>query len=137
MSFGKDFKAFVMRGNVVDLAVGVIIGAAFGKIVSSLVGDVIMPPIGLALGGVNFDDWVITLRAANGATPAVVMKLGTYIKTMIDFLFIAFAVFMLIRAVSRFMPKPEAPVTTKNCSECAMPIPLAAKRCGHCCEVQR
>src|SRR5689334_22243245 len=103
MSFGRDFKAFVMRGNVVDLAVGVIIGAAFGKIISSLVGDVIMQPIGLALGGVNFDDWFITLRAASGTTPAIAIKLGTFLKTLIDFLFIAFAVFMLIRALSRVM----------------------------------
>lgn len=125
-----------MRGNVVDLAVGVVIGAAFGRIVSSLVGDLLMPPIGLALGGVNFDDLVITLRAANGTAPAVVMKLGIFLKTIIDFLFIAFAVFMVIRSLSRVMPKPAVPVTTKNCSECAMTIPLAAKRCGHCCEVQ-
>src|SRR5690606_19628371 len=94
MSLIQEFKAFAARGNVIDMAVGIIIGAAFGKIVSSLVGDVIMPPIGLILGGVDFSDLAVTLKAAEGATPAVVIAYGKFIQTIIDFLIISFAIFM-------------------------------------------
>lgn len=100
MSLIQEFKAFAARGNVIDMAVGIIIGAAFGKIVSSFVGDVIMPPIGLLLGGVDFSDLAITLQAAQGETPAVVIAYGKFIQTVLDFLIIAFAIFMGLKAIN-------------------------------------
>ncbi|ALP40825.1 large-conductance mechanosensitive channel protein MscL [Aeromonas schubertii] len=100
MSLLQEFKAFAARGNVIDMAVGIIIGAAFGKIVSSFVGDVIMPPIGLILGGVDFSDLAVTLKAAEGSAPAVVIAYGKFIQTVIDFLIIAFAIFMGLKAIN-------------------------------------
>ncbi|WP_085726103.1 large-conductance mechanosensitive channel protein MscL [Pseudomonas sp. R37(2017)] len=97
----NEFKAFAVKGNVVDMAVGIIIGAAFGKIVTSFVGDLIMPPIGLLIGGVDFSDLAITLKAAEGATPAVVLAYGKFIQTIIDFVIIAFAIFMGVKAINR------------------------------------
>ncbi|MFI0400693.1 MAG: large-conductance mechanosensitive channel protein MscL [Thiolinea sp.] len=106
MSFLSEFKAFAMRGNVVDLAVGVVIGAAFGKIVTSLVNDIIMPPIGMLLGGVNFSDLSIALDEAG----KVVIKYGAFIQTMIDFLIISMAIFLLIKALNKLQkPKEAAP----------------------------
>lgn len=101
MSFLKEFKTFAVKGNVVDMAVGIIIGAAFGKIVSSFVGDVIMPPIGILLGGVDFSDLAIVLKEAQGDTPAVLLAYGQFLQTVIDFVIIAFAVFMGIKAINR------------------------------------
>ena len=132
----KDFKAFIMRGNVVDLAVGVIIGTAFGKIVTSLVQDLVMPPIGLALGKVNMSDLFVNLsdkpvhslveaKAAGAAT----INYGVFLNTIIEFLIIAFFVFLIVKAVTRLHP---ASVTTKACPMCAETIPVVAKRCGHC-----
>ncbi|MGL5285749.1 MAG: large-conductance mechanosensitive channel protein MscL [Aeromonas sp.] len=100
MSLLQEFKAFAARGNVIDMAVGIIIGAAFGKIVSSFVGDVIMPPIGLLLGGVDFSDLSITLKAAEGSAPAVVIAYGKFIQTIVDFLIISFAIFMGLKAIN-------------------------------------
>ena len=100
MSLIQEFKAFAARGNVIDMAVGIIIGAAFGKIVSSFVGDVIMPPIGLILGGVDFSDLAVTLKAAEGDIPAVVIAYGKFIQTIIDFLIISFAIFMGLKAIN-------------------------------------
>ncbi len=109
MSVLKEFRDFAVKGNVVDLAVGIIIGAAFGKIVTSIVADVIMPPIGLLIGGVDFSDLVITLKAAEGAAPAVVISIGKFLQTMIDFTIIAFAIFMLIKVINKVKAKePEA-----------------------------
>ncbi|GGK00169.1 large-conductance mechanosensitive channel protein MscL [Pseudomonas matsuisoli] len=108
MSFIQEFKAFAMKGNVVDLAVGIIIGAAFGKIVSSFVGDVIMPPLGLLIGGVDFSDLAITLKAAQGDTPAVLLSYGRFIQTVFDFLIVAFAIFMVIKVMNRMRHKEEA-----------------------------
>ena len=96
-----EFKAFAVKGNVVDMAVGIIIGAAFGKIVSSFVGDVVMPPLGLLIGGVDFSDLAIQLKAAEGTTPAVVLAYGKFIQTVIDFVIIAFAIFMGVKAINR------------------------------------
>lgn len=107
MSLIQEFKAFAARGNVIDMAVGIIIGAAFGKIVSSFVGDVIMPPIGLILGGVDFSDLAVTLKAAEGATPAVVIAYGKFIQTIIDFLIISFAIFMGLKAINTLKKKQE------------------------------
>lgn len=137
MSMLKEFKTFAMRGNVVDMAVGIIIGAAFGKIVSSFVNDVIMPPIGLLLGGVDFSGFAVTLKEATGADPAVLMKYGIFLNTVIDFLIVAFAIFMIIRAMNKMQKKEEATPepTTKECPECMMAVPIKAKRCGHCSSV--
>jgi len=137
----KEFKEFAMRGNVMDLAVGVIIGAAFGKIISSLVEDVIMPPIGKLLGHVNFSDLYINLSgetykslADAKAHSAATLNYGVFLNTVINFLIVAFAVFLVVHQVNRWTKKPEAPAaaTTKDCPQCAMTIPIAAKRCGHC-----
>jgi large conductance mechanosensitive channel len=110
MGLISEFKAFAAQGNVVDLAVGVIIGGAFGKIVSSLVDDVIMPPIGLAIGGVDFKNLAITLKAAEGEAPAVLLKYGHFLQSIVDFIIIAFVIFMAIRAVNKMKKKEvEAP----------------------------
>lgn len=101
MSILKEFKTFAVKGNVVDMAVGIIIGAAFGKIVSSFVGDIIMPPLGVLIGGVDFSDLVITLKAAQGDTPAVAIAYGQFIQTVLDFIIIAFAIFMGIKGTNR------------------------------------
>ena len=137
----KEFKEFAMRGSVVDLAVGVIIGAAFGKIVSPLVEDVIMPPIGRLLGRVDFSGLFINLSdksyetlAAAKAAGAPTLNYGLFLNTVINFLIIALAVFLVVQQVNRWTKKPAAAAaaTTKDCPQCAMPIPIAAKRCGHC-----
>ena len=135
----KEFKEFAMRGSVLDLAVGVIIGAAFGKVVSSLVEDVLMPPIGRLLGHVNFSDLFLNLSGTSYASladakahGAATLNYGIFLNTIINFVIVAFAVFLLVRAVNKWLPKPPARVTTKDCPQCAMPIPLAAKKCGHC-----
>ena len=137
----KEFKEFAMRGNVVDLAVGVIIGAAFGKIVSSLVEDVIMPPIGQLLGKVDFSKLFISLDGkiyesldAAKTAHAATLNYGLFLNTVINFLIVAFAVFLMVQQVNRWTKKAEAPAapTTKDCPQCAMTIPIVAKRCGHC-----
>lgn len=108
MSLVSEFKQFAMRGNVVDLAVGIVIGAAFGKIVSSFVADVLMPPIGLMLGGVDFSDLAVTLKPATDAAPAVLWSYGKFLQTIVDFLIVAFAVFMLVKGMNRLQRKEEA-----------------------------
>ena len=138
----KDLKAFILRGNVVDLAVGIIIGTAFGKIVSSLVSDVIMPPIGLLLGKVDFSSLYVNLSgqryeslAAAKAAGASTINYGLFINVVLDFLIVAVVVFFLVRGVSKLMPKPkEAPAapTTKDCPFCLSAVPLKATRCPHC-----
>jgi len=137
----KEFKEFAMRGNVLDLAVGVIIGAAFGKIVASLVDDVIMPPVGRLLGHVDFSSKFINLSdktydtlAAAKAAGAPTLNYGIFINAIINFLIVAFVIFIVVRMVNRWTvkPAPATAPTTKDCPQCAMAIPLAAKRCGHC-----
>jgi large conductance mechanosensitive channel len=137
----KEFKEFAMRGNVVDLAVGVIIGGAFGKIVGSLVEDVIMPPIGRLLGHVDFSGLFVDLSGESYKTladakahSAATLNYGMFLNTVINFLIVAFCVFLVVKWISRFAakPAPAAAPTTKDCPQCAMAIPLAAKRCGHC-----
>lgn len=108
MSLVQEFKSFAMRGNVVDMAVGIIIGAAFGKIVSSLVADVVMPPLGLAIGGVDFTSLAITLKAATADTPAVMLHYGKFVQTVVDFTIVAFAIFMLVKAMNALKKKEEA-----------------------------
>jgi large conductance mechanosensitive channel len=138
MSMIKEFREFAMRGSVVDLAVGVIIGGAFGQIVNSFVNDMLMPPLGLLTGGVDFSDLMITLKAATAETPAVNLKYGVFINTVINFIIVAFAIFMMIRGINRLRRREEtkesAAPTTKECPECLMAIPINAKRCGHCTE---
>ncbi len=140
----QEFKKFAMRGNVVDMAVGIIIGAAFGSIVKSLVDDVMMPPIGLILGNVDFSDLFLTLKAGKIAGPyatlaaakaagAVTVSYGLFINSVISFLIVAFAVFILIRQINRLMPKEApAPAATKTCPHCLSSIPAAASRCAFC-----
>lgn len=115
MSMVQEFKAFAVRGNVVDMAVGIIIGAAFGKIVSSAVADVVMPPLGLLIGGVDFSDLALTLKAATDSTPAVVLGYGRFIQTVVDFTIVAFAVFLLVKGINHLKRKeaaaPSAPPT--------------------------
>lgn len=106
--FLQEFKEFAMRGNMIDMAVGIIIGGAFGKIVSSLVADVIMPPLGLLIGGVDFSDLAITLKHATGDDPAVMLRYGAFIQTVIDFLIIAFAIFMMVKGINALRRKQEA-----------------------------
>jgi large conductance mechanosensitive channel len=140
----KEFKEFIMRGNVLDLAVAFIMGGAFGTIVKSLVDDVIMPPIGLALGNVDFSNLFVLLKEGAKAAPpyatlaeakaagAVTLNYGLFVNSIISFVIVALAVFFLVRMANRMMPKPAAAVTTKDCPYCKMPIPLGATRCPAC-----
>ncbi len=142
----KEFKEFAMRGNVMDMAIGIIIGAAFGPIVGSLVGDVIMPPIGLLMGNVDFSNLFFVLKegaqagpyasvAAAKAAGAVTINYGLFINTIINFVIVAFAVFMMVKAMNRMkreQPAPAAAPTTKDCPFCLSAIPLKATKCAHC-----
>ena len=133
MGMLKEFKDFAMKGNVVDMAVGIVIGAAFGKIVSSLVTDVIMPPIGVLMGNVDFSSLAITIKQASGEVPPVAIKYGLFINTVIDFVIVAFAIFMVIKQMNRFKkPEVAAAPTTKDCPYCLMTVPIKAIRCAHC-----
>jgi large conductance mechanosensitive channel len=142
----KEFKEFVMRGNVVDMAVGIIIGAAFGTVVKSLVADVIMPPIGLLLGNVDFANLFLMLQAGKVAGPyaslaaaqaagAVTLNLGMFINTIVSFVIVAFAVYLVVRGVNRLRREQEAPAaapSTRECPYCLSEISLMATRCPHC-----
>jgi large conductance mechanosensitive channel len=136
----KEFKEFAMRGNVLDMAIGIIIGAAFGKIVSSFVSDILMPPIGLVLGRVNFADLFINLSDKPVATlteakaaGAATINYGVFLNTVIDFVIVAFVIFLLVRQINRLKRQEEAPApTTRECPQCAMTIPLKARRCPQC-----
>ena len=137
----KEFRDFAMRGNVIDLAIGIIIGAAFGKIVTSLVNDILMPPLGVVLGKVDFTNLFIDLSGksytslADAKTAgAATINYGVFINNIIDFVIVAFAVFLLVKQINRFMPKPAepAPADAKECNYCKSSIPKAATRCPHC-----
>jgi len=138
----KEFKEFAMRGNVVDMAVGIVIGGAFGKIVASFVKDVLMPPIGMLMGGIDFSTKFINLGEGTFATlaeaqeaGAATLNYGAFINTVIDFVIIAFAIFMVINAMNKAKKKEEEPPaepTTKDCPHCLSTIPIKASRCGHC-----
>lgn len=138
----KEFKEFAMRGNVLDLAVGIIVGAAFGRIVTSFVNDILMPPIGIILGKVDFADLFINLSgqpystlAEAKAAGAATLNYGMFLNTVIDFVIVAFAIFMLVRAVNQQRRQPEAAPaapTTKECRYCFSSIPIKATRCPHC-----
>jgi large conductance mechanosensitive channel len=140
MGFISEFKEFAIKGNVIDLAVAVVIGAAFSKVVTSLVNDIIMPPIGMLLGGVNFNDLFISLNGESypslsvaQAAGAPVISYGVFINTIIEFIIVALAIFVMIKAINR-TKKKEAPAApnTKECPFCKESIPKAAVRCSHC-----
>lgn len=140
----KEFKEFAMKGNVLDMAVGIIIGAAFGTIIKSLVDDVLMPPIGLLLGNVDFSNLFLTIKEGKVAAPyaslaaakaagAVTVNIGVFINTIISFLIVAFSVFLVIKNVNRFRKTPPPPdPTTKDCPFCFSVIPIKATRCPNC-----
>jgi large conductance mechanosensitive channel len=140
----KEFKAFVLRGNVLDLAVGIIIGAAFGTVIKSLVDDVIMPPIGLALGNVDFANLFVLLKPGLNAAPpyatladahaagAVTVNYGNFINNIVAFMIVAFAVFLIVRMANRLKPQDAAAASTKDCPYCRMAVPVGASRCPHC-----
>jgi large conductance mechanosensitive channel len=138
----KEFKEFAMRGNVLDLAIGIIIGAAFGKIITSFVNDILMPPVGLILGKVDFSNLFINLSGKPYATlaeakaaGAATLNYGLFLNTVIDFAIVAFAIFMLVRVVNRMRRQPEpapAALTTQECPYCFSSIPIKATRCPHC-----
>jgi large conductance mechanosensitive channel len=136
----QEFKKFAMRGNVLDMAVGIIIGAAFGRIITSLVSDIIMPPLGLVLGKVDFSTLFLNISGKPYATladakaaGAATINYGLFINNIIDFLIVAFVIFMLVRQVNRWnKPEPVAAPTTKDCPFCATAIPLKATRCPNC-----
>jgi large conductance mechanosensitive channel len=138
----QEFKQFAMRGNVIDMAVGVIIGAAFGKIVTSFTSDVLMPPIGLLLGKVDFSNLFINLSGTPYATladakkaAAPTLNIGLFLNTILDFVIIAFVLFLMIRQLNRFLapaPPPPGEPTLKDCPYCLSPIPFKATKCGHC-----
>jgi large conductance mechanosensitive channel len=136
----KEFKQFAMRGNVMDMAVGIIIGAAFGRIVTSLVSDIVMPPFGLILGKINFSDLYVNisgkdypnLQAAKAAGAATI-NYGLFINSVIDFVIVAFVIFLIVRQINQWSKPAAAPApTTKDCPYCATQIPLAAKKCPNC-----
>jgi large conductance mechanosensitive channel len=141
MSLIKEFKEFALKGNAIDLAVGVIIGAAFGKIVASLVDDILMPPLAALTGGRDFTNLFVTLRGAHFATlaqakaaGAITLNYGMFLNSVIDFAIIAFAIFMVVKRVNAWDRKPaemETP-SMRDCPECLSPIPIAAKRCRFC-----
>ena len=139
MKLAQEFRAFIARGNVIDLAVGVIIGAAFGKIVSSLVKDVVMPPIGMLLGGIDFSEFYINLSsqqypslAAAQQAGAATINLGVFLNTLIEFLIVALAVFGLVRVINELHRAKPADPTTKDCPYCLSAIPIQAVKCAHC-----
>jgi len=136
----KEFKEFAMRGNVLDMAVGIIIGAAFGKIITSFVGDILLPPIGLLLGKVDFSSLFLNISgksydnlAAAKAAGAATLNYGFFLNAVVDFLIVAFVVFLLVRQVNRWKtPAPAAAPSTKDCSYCCTAVPIKATRCPHC-----
>jgi large conductance mechanosensitive channel len=135
----KEFKEFIMRGNVAELAVGVVIGAAFSKIVTSFVGDLLMPPIGLLLGKADFSNLFINLSSQHYPTVATAkaagaptLNYGAFLQAIVDFVIVAFAVFLLIRQVNRLFPAPVPALTTRPCPLCLSNVPLKAVRCAHC-----
>lgn len=136
----KEFKEFAMKGNVVDMAIGVIIGSAFGKIVSSLVSDVMMPPIGKLLGGVDFTGLFLNLSgtpqpslAAAKAAGTPTLNYGVFLQSVFDFIIVAFVIFMLVKQMNRLKkPEPTAAATTKDCPQCLSTIPIRASKCAHC-----
>jgi large conductance mechanosensitive channel len=140
MGLVKEFKEFALKGSVLDLAIGVVIGAAFGKVVTSFVDDILMPPLGLIAGGRDFSSYFVTLSAGHfntlaqaKAAGANTLNYGLFINALIDFLIIAFAIFLIVKRINAMRRQPEAATPTmRDCPECLSPIPLAARRCKFC-----
>jgi large conductance mechanosensitive channel len=136
MGMLKEFREFAVKGSVVDMAVGIIIGGAFGKIAMSLVNDILMPPIGMLLGKTDFSELSYTLQEATEKLPAVTIKYGQFINTVLNFVIVAFCIFLVVKQINRlkkFMPaEGPAEPTTKTCPECLSTIPVKARRCAHC-----
>lgn len=133
MGMLKEFRDFAVKGNVIDMAVGIVIGAAFGKIVAALVEKIVMPPIGMLLGKVDFAGLVFTLKEKTDDSAAVVIKYGEFLNTVVEFTIVAFCIFLVIKQINRLKrEKPPADPTTKECPQCLATIPLKATRCGHC-----
>lgn len=132
----REFREFIMRGNVMDMAIGIIIGGAFGGIVSSLVSEVIMPPIGMLLAGIDFKNLHVTLQSAQGTKAAVNLNYGAFLNAIINFLIIAFVIFLVIKGLNKLkrkpVPPPPGPPTTKPCSQCLETIHIDAKKCKFC-----
>jgi large conductance mechanosensitive channel len=142
----EEFKKFAVKGNMVDMAVGIIVGAAFGAIIGSLVSDVLMPPIGLLLGNVDFSNLFLVLKEGKTPSPyatiaaakeagAVTLNYGMFVNTIVNFLIIAFSIFFVVRGINKLKKKEEAPPavpTTRDCPHCMSTIPIQAKKCGHC-----
>jgi large conductance mechanosensitive channel len=129
MGMLKEFRDFAVKGNAVDMAVGIIIGGAFGKIVTSLVNDVVMPPFGMLLGKVDFSSLSVTLQRKTETAAAVVISYGKFLNNILDFVIVAFCIFLVIRQMNRLM---QAPPTTKTCPQCLSTVPLKATRCAYC-----
>lgn len=129
MTLWQEFKTFAVKGNMVDLAIGVIIGAAFGRVVTSLVADITMPPIGILLGGVDFSGFQVVLKKATADHPVIAIKYGLFINTVIDFLIVSVVIFCVIKMMNRLRITN---LTTKDCPECLSSVPFRAKRCKYC-----
>jgi large conductance mechanosensitive channel len=135
----KEFREFAMKGNIIDLAIGVIIGAAFGKVVTSFVNDILMPPLGMLIGNVNFSNLFITLGfqhygslAEAKAAGAATINYGLFLNNLLDFLIVSFAVFLMVKQINRLKRQENVPVDTKKCPYCISKIPVQATKCGHC-----
>jgi len=139
----NEFRAFALKGNVIDMAIGIVIGVAFGKIVTSLVSDILMPPLGLLMGKVDFSSLFINLSgphytslAAAKAAGAPTINIGVFLQAIFDFIIVAFVIFLLVKQVNRLKREPQASPTTKDCPYCLSSIPIKATRCGHCTSEQ-
>lgn len=131
----QEFKAFALKGNMVDMAIGIIIGAAFSRVVSSLVSDIIMPPLGLFLGGVDLSRFSLKMNFPGYSAKAVELKYGAFINSMMDFMIIALAIFAVIKVMNKLRQPDTQASKTKDCPECRMSIPIDARKCGHCCSI--
>ena len=144
----KDFQSFILRGNVVDLAVGIIVGTAFGAVVKSLVSDIVMPPLGVLMGGAAFKDLYVVIKPGSAPVPpgasleaaretgAAVMAIGSFVDLVVNLLVVGFAMFVVVRMINRMREAPKAEAKTKECPECLSKIPAAALRCAHCAVLQ-
>jgi len=128
----NEFKSFIMRGNVVDMAVGLVIGAAFGKIVTSFVNDLLMPPIGILIGGIDFSHLAIVLRPATATAKAVTINYGAFINNIIDFLIVGMSIYLVVKGMNSLKKAPVPEPTEKKCPHCMMMIPIQATKCAHC-----
>jgi large conductance mechanosensitive channel len=132
MGMLKEFRDFAVKGNAVDMTVGIIVGGAFGKVITSLVNDVVMPPIGMLLDGVDFSSLSITLKEKVGETAAVMIGYGKFLNNILDFVIVAFCIFLVVKQLNRLKRTPPAEPTTKTCPQCLSTIPIKAVRCAHC-----